>query len=630
MSVLEDSINNLITTLRDLSSKYRQDATSLVDAADNVIKGVKTPGVPKLEYDVNRQFAGVERVPIPPKVKNVSNLKLPIMDTLQPIMGINDTFTTKAPTFTWPRFAYSSITTVEDFTEKPAKITPLTIKYPDVKFGPFAPPTLTTPKVITVDDIRLTPPTITPLVIDDFPIDSIDLLTPYKEQLDKILVDFSEWRNWLSQQETAAKELSGIIGEKLRKVVTGENSALTDTWENQTYQQETHAILMQRYIDLVSLDKIPGNATGLPTGVRDYARLTVELQALQKTMEASAKTAGVRYQEEVKHLQWALELSLKWSEMLANLFTDLQAWRLQGVEIALDGAEAALAAAVKVLQLKEKELELRTLYNNIQLNRLNLMVKIEKTKLEKLQIKIDNNKLIAVYNEHQIKIDSAAVTYVNNQLELFNSRITYLLAQQEWEELNYASFEADVKAYQARVNAMRAEQNGLKARIKGDLAKADTELAKAKVYVAGLMEKEATAKSLLVKTKAQAATAQQVLTAYNAKNSASLSWLKEVDSVVSLALRAIIRELNAEVQVEQIKLSDQELKDQDRLITAWQKLKENQLESMKVIDGYSLMVTQAKAAGNIIAQGSGTLGSLSQAAYSGLNAIGAREIIEEA
>lgn len=631
MSDLENAIDNLLNTLQSLSTTYRSGATNLINSADNIIQGVKSPNVPNLEYDVNREFVGVQRVPLPPKVKNVSSLVMPHLDDLQSISGINDQFTTKEPKFSWPEFSYDKVSSPSSFTKKAPTPKPLKIKSPKNKLAPFNPPTLTKPAEVSVEALEMTPPELTPLEIEELPANAADILTPYKEQLNAIMGEFSEWRNWLLQQGTLAQELSVLIGTRLRKIVEGEEeTALTDDWETQTFQQMQHEIFMQRHAGLLELDATPGSITGTPSGLRDYTRLKLELQTLQSLMAAAGKTATTRYQEESQHLKWALQLALKWTEILAGLFADVQAWKLQGILIAVEGAQAALDAAVKVLGLKEKELKLRVSYNDAQLSRLGLLVKIERTKLEKLQVQTANNQLIATYNDHQAAIDTAATVYVKSRLDLFDAQITYLLADQKWQKLEYERFEAEVAAYKVSVDAVKAEQLALKARIKGDLALADIELAKAQTYTATLQAQETNVRALAAKSKVQADRMQQILTAYNTEVTAKLAWLKELNSVVNLAVRAIIKEFDAENKVEMIKLARQEVEDQDNLNRAWESLREDQRESLRIVKGHALQVMQAKATGQVISQGSGTLGSLAQAAYAGLNGIGARQIIEEA
>lgn len=630
MSDLENAIDNLLNTLQSLSTTYRSGATNLINSADNIIQGVKSPDVPNLEYDVNREFVGVQRVPLPPKVKNVSSLVMPHLDDLQSISGINDQFTTEEPEFSWPEFSYDKVSSPSGFTKKAPTPKSLEIESPESELAPFNPPTLTKPAEVSVETLEMTPPGLTPLEIEELPANAADILTPYKEQLNAIMGEFSEWRNWLLQQGTLAQELSALIGTRLRKILEGEETALTDNWETQTFQQMQHEIFMQRHAGLLELDAAPGSITGTPSGLRDYTRLKLELQTLQSLMVAAGKTAVTRYQEESQHLKWALQLALKWTEILAGLFADVQAWKLQGILIAVEGAQAALNATVKVLGLKEKELKLRISYNDAQLSRLGLLVKIERTKLEKLQVQTANNQLIATYNDHQAAIDMAATVYVKSRLDLFDAQITYLLADQEWQKLEYERFEAEVAAYKVSVDAVKAEQLALKARIKGDLALADTELAKAQTYTATLQAQETNVRALAAKSKVQADRMQQILTAYNTEVTAKLAWLKELNSVVNLAVRAIIKEFDAENKVEMIKLARQEVEDQDNLNRAWESLREDQRESLRIVKGHALQVMQAKATGQVISQGSGTLGSLAQAAYAGLNGIGARQIIEEA
>jgi hypothetical protein len=283
-----------------------------------------------------------------------------------------------------------------------------------------------------------------------------------------------------------------------------------------------------------------------------------------------------------------------------------------------------------VLKFKEKELAMLIRYNDTQVRRTEDRVKIEKTKLEKLSVQVANNKLKAMYNQNQARIDETAFQVITNRIKLFEAQIDYLLVDEDWRKLDFARFDAEVQAYQARLKATTAEHTALRARIKGDLALADGELAQVKLYEAEMQAQQSQARATLIKVRARADEMKQLLGAYNAETGAVIQWLREVDRNVDLAMQALIKGFDVEVQEQYLELANQDLEDQMALFNARNEMKEDQLELLKELKIHAVNLDQATAQGRIMAQGAGTLGGIAQAAYAGLNAVGTTELLAEA
>jgi hypothetical protein len=138
------------------------------------------------------------------------------------------------------------------------------------------------------------------------------------------------------------------------------------------------------------------------------------------------------------------------------------------------------------------------------------------------------------------------------------------------------------------------------------------------------------ARATLIKVRARANEMKQILGAYNAETGAIIQWLREVDRNVDLAMRALVKGFDAEVQEQYLELSNQDLLDQRALINARNEMKEDQLALLKTLQIHAVALDQATAQGRIMAQGASTLGGIAQAAYSGLNAVGTTELLAEA
>lgn len=621
------AISNLLGTLRSLSTSYRGSAYSLIQAADQAAQTLRTPAASEIEYDVDRDRPAASRIPRPPSIPGVADIELPELDDLQEISDITDTFTGTKPALSFPSFSYPALTDPSEFTDSPPAITPVSVVPVTPVLDELLPPATTTPAEFFVDELSGTPPNVSVPVFTGF---NGDFFTEYEHGVDLMGEVFSDWTAYLQQIRTTLLPMEAALQQRLRGILNGTEPGLPDTWETQTYQQAQQDVYSKRYDGLDQLDTTPGSITGLPSGRRGYAELKLELQALQALAGAAAKTANARQQAEVKHVQWALKVGLAMAEEALRLQAMEASWRMKGVLLALEGASETLDIAIKVLGFKEKELAMLVRYNETQIRRTEDVIKIEKTKLEKLTIQVANNKLKLSYNQNQAKIDETTFQVIENRISLFEAQIDYLLVDQDWRKLGFAAFEAEVRAYQARLKAATAEHAALRARIKGDLAKADGELAEVKLYEAQMKAAQAEAKTALVKTRTRIIEMKNVLGAYNAKVAAQLSWLSEIDKSIDLALRAMVKGFDAEVQEQVIELANQDIEDRESLFNARNSMQEDQLWLLKTLQIHSVNLDQAIAQGRIMAGGASTLGGIAQAAYAGLNSVGTTEILAEA
>jgi hypothetical protein len=549
------------------------------------------------------------------------------MDDLQALTDITDTFTGTKPTLSFPNFSYPTLTEPAEFTDTPPAITPLTVIPVAPELDTLLPPVATVPTEVSVDVTSGDPPDVPLPTFVEF---DGDFFSEYETGIDEMDDAFAEWTDYFQRLRTTLLPMEAALQQRLRGILDGSEPGLPDTWETQTYEQAQQDAYDKRYAALDQIDAAPGGITGLPSGQRGYAELRLELQTLQALAQAAAKTANARQQQEVKHVQWALRVALSMAEAALRLQSQEASWRMKGLLLALEGASETLDLALRVLKFKERELQMLVRYNETQVRRTEDRVKIEKTKLEKLSIQVANNKLKSTYNKNQARIDETAFQFIENRVKLFETQLDYLLVDQDWRKLDFARFDAEVQAYQARLKAATAEHTALRARIKGDLAKADGELAEAKLYEAEMQAQQSLARATLIKVRARANEMKQILGAYNSQTGASVQWLREVDRNVDLAVRALVKGFDAEVQEQYLTLANQDLADQTALFNAQNEMKEDQLALLKNLQIHAVALDQAIAQGRIMAQGASTLGGIAQAAYSGLNAVGTTELLAEA
>ena len=621
------AVSGLLSSLRSLSTSYRDSTYSLIKAADEAAQTLRTPAAAALEYEVDQNLVDASRLPRPPSVPGITDLELPEMDDLQELTDITDTFTGTKPTLSFPNFSYPTLTEPAEFTDTPPAITPLTVIPVAPELDTLLPPVATVPTEVSVDVTSGDPPDVPLPTFVEF---DGDFFSEYETGIDEMDDAFAEWTDYFQRLRTTLLPMEAALQQRLRGILDGSEPGLPDTWETQTYEQAQQDAYDKRYAALDQIDAAPGGITGLPSGQRGYAELRLELQTLQALAQAAAKTANARQQQEVKHVQWALRVALSMAEAALRLQSQEASWRMKGLLLALEGASETLDLALRVLKFKERELQMLVRYNETQVRRTEDRVKIEKTKLEKLSIQVANNKLKSTYNKNQARIDETAFQFIENRVKLFETQLDYLLVDQDWRKLDFARFDAEVQAYQARLKAATAEHTALRARIKGDLAKADGELAEAKLYEAEMQAQQSLARATLIKVRARANEMKQILGAYNSQTGASVQWLREVDRNVDLAVRALVKGFDAEVQEQYLTLANQDLADQTALFNAQNEMKEDQLALLKNLQIHAVALDQATAQGRIMAQGASTLGGIAQAAYSGLNAVGTTELLAEA
>jgi hypothetical protein len=356
----------------------------------------------------------------------------------------------------------------------------------------------------------------------------------------------------------------------------------------------------------------------------------LELKTLQGTTQSASKVALERRTREVKHLQWAMQLCSQWIEASLMLKAQEVGWRMKGMQLALDGASQALALAIKVLETKDKEIRFFIQYNETQSRRTELRLKLEQTKLTELKTVLESNQLKNTFNQHQLKVYQGAIAIVEQRTRKYQTEAEYLAIQQKLELLKLQIYEAEVKAFEANVKAFSAEQQALTARIKGDVVRVDGELTKVRQYQAQVKAFEAEVAGLSATVTAQAAQNNALLEEYNALLDGTLMELRSFDEVLRLAVMAVLQGYDAEAAEMSLELQGQDLEDRREMDNALREMQKDHTETILAIEEYGLLFAQRQAEGAVIAQGAGTVGSMSTQAFAGLNGVGALEIVESA
>lgn len=625
----ESAVASLLSTLKAMSTSYRAQAKALVQEADDRLSALETPEMEGVDFDVSRPVGDFTRVPRPPTIQGIGGLILPAMQALQDVSQIEDRFTDEAPTLSGlPDFQYGTLADAPDFTTvapslaaMPAEPTVPTLTEPTV-------PDLTAPTWIAVPDpIEAVVPGLTaPTAIPDFT-DSI--FTSYREYLALASPDTEEFLAYLNGLRDDLAPAAALLAGHLRTALQGAGF-WPDAWEQRAFDQTQQAIFTERHAALVSLDGQPASQTGLPSGTSVAARLRLELKTLAAVADAAGKVADERQEREAKHIQWAMEIALKLIDAALELKAQAAGWTLKMLALALEGADATLDLAIRVLDFKRKEVALIARYNKALVARYEIQMKAERTKVEALRLEVANNKLIQQYDENQISAYEATIAFLDANIRLYAARVEYVGLDVAYRKLTLEQYEAEVSAYRANAKARLADHAAVKATIAGDKALAEAEWAKVRLFEAELAGELANARAKSATATAQAAQAKSVLGEYTTTLDAQLSYLRTIDASVKTAMSALVKGFAAEAAEQELKISDQEVEDAETISDALDELRTEQIELTTALQAHQVTLSQLAAQSKVIDGGAATLSGIASAAFQGLNGIAVTELAEEA
>lgn len=621
----QDAIDKLLSTLKSTASYYQSTTQQLIATAANALDAWNPPDGGRLRYDVDRALSDLTRLPRPPTLPAIEPLQLPVMDALQPVIDIKDQFTGTKPKLNLPDFSKPPQDPVPVFTASVPSAQSLTIAPDAPPLAEPPPPDLTVPKTISADPVQYSLPT---AALPHAVAFSGNATAAYQEGMALMGGELADWRAWLDGVRGQLLPLESAWIELLTGVISGRQPGLPDAWEDARFQSAQQAAMSERLLAVDALDAQPSAVTGLPLGARRYAQLLLEWRTLQAVTQGAAQTTNARQDLEAQHRQWALGLALRAADAAITLRGQEIHYRMQGMAQALDGAQITLTVALKMLEFKRRELALFVRYNDWQIRNLHNAIKLDQTQVTALNLQVANNQLTLTHDQHQSQIYRLAQEFIGTRIRCYQAQLEMVGIDADWRELDFARFEAQVLAYQATVQGYLAEQAGRRAQLKGDVAKADGEFAKARVYQA---EMQAQTAEIKAKTAAMAATTaenQGKLNAYNAEVDAQMAALRLLDQNSRTAISAIVKGFAAETSEQEITLANQQLQDQQALLDATHAMEQEQFDLLSEIQESTVQLEQAAALSAITNSGAATLGSVAAAAFSGLNAVGVRQLTE--
>ena len=629
----ESAVHSLISQLKSLSSSYRGSTYALIDGADTLLASLHAPAVTDIEFESNPDTADLVRVPRPPTIKTIRPLLPPTPPLLQEVEG----------TIAHLGSAGSSLPDAPDLT-LPGPVTtqvPLhpvwSTAAPSPGQRPTSPdfsdpeepaaPALTEPRAVSVSAMSGTPPEVPMPDFADFTGDywaeftaGLQLVGP---DLGRLLLMIRSWHPNIT-------ELDALLASRLRAILAGTETAVTDTWETAAYGLKEQETASARREALQVVDDAPGlmAATGMPSGGLARARLAAELAALQTLTVAAGEVANRRADIEVTHTQWAMKLIAQWVDAAFSLQLQTIGWQMKAMRVALEGGEAALNAELKLLEFKEKELAFIQRYNETQVRRVKSIVELQKNQIVALKIAVASNQLAATYNEHQTQVLRVAMGLLETRLQRWQSHLDWRETAGRWELLALRRYQINVAGHAANVRSAAADYAVLNAQIDGDTALARGETAKVHRYRAQIKAWAADIDAQVGAAQAATLHNQALLNQFDAELSAKLAELKSLDEVTRLAVEALMAGYQAEENEMLLQFDSQSLANVTALDAAGRDLADQQVRLLDDLKQYELRVRQAQTAGKIMDAGAATLGGIALHAYAGLNSVGAKALRE--
>jgi hypothetical protein len=619
----ETTISNLLTQLKSLSSSYQTKATDLVRKADQDLSALNTPLLDAATYTTDTIWTLPPRTPSLLDLGQIDSLTLPAATDLQDVDQTVDIFTGTPPFLRLPTIESLPSLTAPTMGSMgfgsggvPPSVTALTLQPTVPVITEPSPPSLTAPQKVTANPVSGTAP--------EMPLPAFTAFTgnvhdEYLAGIGLMQGDLTAWSTWINRLRGQLLPIEAQLQTRLRNTLAGVEAGLTDTWETQTYEQEQQVVFGERYDALTNLEV--SSITGLPSGDSVYPQLQIELKTLQALMQAAAKTTNARQSREVEHLKWATGLLAGMANAAIEIKAQEALWRMKGWELALNGAELTLDTALKVVAFKERELDFWVRYNDAQVRRLETQVAMEKTKLESVQLDIENNKLQVVHSGHQVQAYQVAAKAIENRINLYQSQIEYLAVDVAWRKLALQAFEAEINAYQSEARAKSTEYQILKAKITRDEKQIEAKWAEVRLYEAEVLAESAQAQSLVNKANAQIAYRNGLVKQYNASVQANTAYLNAFDDYTQTVLEGLDKQFSLDASEKELLLADEELRKQAEMELAEQALEYEALKLSIELKNHQVALNRAKAESEVLAKGANVLGGISTTAFSGLNAV---------
>lgn len=558
---------------------------------------------------------------IPPPTPHIRTPNLPEMGDLVELEGIQETFNVGAPAITVPRFSTRTPSDLPAFTQTAPVIstdiklpTAPSIRYPD------KPRLATVNTALTVDALAVPAHDFSRPAYQAAPLDSWATLFGGGQQAVAGMDSYA--RSLLAEFHPDAAANYALLSERVSGVLAARSSALGTVYDEALFQQAARKAEDARQQAIHQVDAA-SQMTGwdLPGAVRFAGQVRLETDYANALGAAALAAYTQRAEQEVKHLQFTLDLANRMHDAATDLFTKGCGLALEAVKASIAYAEAAGSFAVKVYQLRQADFEMELKILDADTRIFEALLKAELAKAEITRARLDIERLKSDVNRDLVAIYTAELSAADVQARVYATQLGALEQEVKIRQLPLEVFIANVRAYAEQVNAKRGEYALLEAQISGDKAKLEGELAKLKAYEIQANVFRTVVEAEATKIKADAERNNLILEEYKTKVHTELALVQIDETIAKHSLDAY--EIMAKVYLAEVDsaLKQAQFDFDTNLESSKLALAQREFEFEAQFKASTLEMSRVKAISEISQAGAQTFGSMANAALSAMNGV---------
>ena len=622
MSV-QASTDSLLASLKSISSQYSAQASALATEAQDALQSALeySPQFPMFS-DPGRSNPGLERAPQPPEL-DVVEYQYPADPPLLALPRVAVSGRPERPgDEAYPGRAWDATVLRESYSYEPLPPPPTgPSSVPDFNLGvePTA-PRMTVPKSFSFEPSSGTPPG-SPEA-PSFPTFDEDFFTRYHEILNPLGTTFGQFRDWLgtvltrvvASDHAVFDEVRQVLAETAWSVPEGDWYAAADRLSSNAAQQERHAALRE-------WGAAPGMTTGLPFGAKIEVATDILLGDLRQRYEALQKLDDTLSEQEWELLTQAMRTAEVWVRLALSMTAKQLEWMQQIESVTQAGAQGAVGVVLQVIAMREREVEIRTRYYDLQIRRHEALLARETTKLDATRIALESESLKLAHNRTLLQAHRVALGLVDQRVRNYQLAIDYARTLQQLERVDLDRLNAEVREFQANVELFTLRQRRDAAKAQEERLFMDAEISRREAYLVELRGHVAKRAIEQANIRQDAQEMRQTAQLYNSKVGGLITEFEAISRANDVAVTAIAAGVEAEGAEVEIRVMDQEIEDLRAIREQISVIEDEKLRQTYELRQQQLIVARAKAIGESKAQSAGVAAGIASQAYSGLNGL---------
>lgn len=558
----------------------------------------------------------------PPNFPTIRDPAFPTRPSLGALNNIDIEFDEQVPTLRIPSFSYRT----------PAEIDPFTEAFPtvDVSFTSVEAPTFSyadKPTLVTIDtDFPIDPINVPDLILTK-PVYDNQLTTDWHIEFDagwaRIPHDLGNGAlSWVEKMFPGLTELFSLLKTRCSATLDGSETALTDAFDTRLFDSLHTRIREDIDARRVALnDASRASGWDMPGAVRWAGETSIDDTLLSALNVAAREVYLKRAERELQHLQFVMGLCAQLFQSGTALFETAVGLELRAFDSAIKFADASTGFALRVYELKQRELEAQIALMNAEITAFEALLKAQLAKVEVVKVRLDAEKLKADINTVLVQQYAAELGAEETKAKVYIAQINALKAELELRTLPVELYKTKVEAYKVLVDAKRAEYALIDAQVAGDKAKMDGELAKLDIYKTQLeafkTQIEAASQQINVQVKRN----EQTIDIYKTDIDAQLALVKTDEAQASHALDAYTAMARVFIAEQENRRESARQAFEFNMKTADLELEQLKFDFQTQFDGIKLELGRINAITGLHLNAAQVEGAMAGSAMSAMNAI---------